>query len=266
VITSEPDAETLLSAAKNALSERGDRFAVGCSLGSTQILAGITLEEALRVADQRLYTDKRSSRRHDDGQAHDVLLSVLAERSDMLATHVSNVGRLAAAVAHQLSLTDDEVALVRLTAELHDIGKTAIPDAILNKPGPLDDNEWAFIRRHTMIGERILAAAPALDRIATLVRATHERFDGTGYPDRLNQDEIPLTARIVAVVDAYDAMTSTRPYRATLTPDEAIAELRRCAGTQFDPTVTDAFITVCRQLADQVTATMPADNHAPLAA
>jgi len=251
VITAEPDAERILTEAQTALTERGDGFAIGCSLGSTLVVAGVTLEQALHVADQRLYSSKRSSRRGEDAQAHDVLLRVLAEGSKTLAAHVSNVGRLAAAVAHQLCLSDDEVTLTRIAAELHDIGKTAIPDAILNKPGPLDEEEWAFIRRHTLIGERILAAAPALARIAPIVRATHERVDGTGYPDRLGQDEIPLTARIVAVVDAYDAMTSDRPYRQPLTSDQAIAELLRCAGSQFDPIVVDAFITVHRPAADQ---------------
>ena len=264
VISVDADAEGLLRAAKTALSERGDGFAIGCSLGSTQILAGITLEQALHVADQRLYTSKRSSRRSDDGQAHDVLLRVLAEGSETLAEHVSNVGQLAAAVAHQLRLSDDEVTLTRITAELHDIGKTAIPDAILNKRGPLEDEEWSFVRRHTLIGERILAAAPALARIAPLVRATHERVDGTGYPDRLSQYEIPLSARIVAVVDAYDAMTSKRPYREPLTSEQAIAELRRCAGSQFDRSVTDAFIAVYEQARTKARA--PVEHQTSIAA
>src|ERR1700680_529840 len=100
------------------------------------------------------------------------------------------------------------------------------------------------MRRHPLIGERTLAAAPALSQVAPLVRSTHERADGAGYPDGLRADEIPLSSRIVAVVDAYDAMTSKRPYSLPLTPSEAIDELRRCAGTQFDPSVTRAFITV----------------------
>jgi HD-GYP domain-containing protein (c-di-GMP phosphodiesterase class II) len=206
-----------------------------------------TLEQALGQADQRLYNNKRSSRTRESGEAHDVLLRVLAENSASLATHLSNVGRLAEAVARQLGLSDDEVTLTRLTAELHDIGKTAIPDAILDKPGTLDADEWEFMRRHTLIGERILAAAPALARIAPLVRATHERADGAGYPDGLRAEEIPLSSRVVAVVDAYDAMTSKRAYSLPLTPNEAIDELRRCAGTQFDTTVTEAFIAVWQE-------------------
>jgi HD-GYP domain-containing protein (c-di-GMP phosphodiesterase class II) len=125
---------------------------------------------------------------------------------------------------------------------LHDVGKVAIPDAILDKPGPLDDEEWVFMRRHTVIGERIVAAAPALSPVAKLVRASHERWDGTGYPDAIGGQDIPLGARIIAVCDAYDAMVSDRPYRRGRGAADATAELRRCAGTQFDPAVVEAFV------------------------
>ena len=143
----------------------------------------------------------------------------------------------------------EEVERIRHAGELHDAGKVAIPEAILAKPGPLSEDEWAFVRRHPLIGERIVRSAPSLSRVAELVRSTHERFDGQGYPDRLRADAIPLGARIVSVCDAYDAMTSDRPYQRALGPDEALAELRRCAGTQFDPAVVEAF---CRVNAMQV--------------
>lgn len=129
-----------------------------------------------------------------------------------------------------------------LTAELHDVGKLAIPDSILAKPGPLTEEEWTFVHRHTLIGERILASAPALSRVAALVRATHERVDGFGYPDGLCGDEIPLVSRIVAACDAFHAMTEERPYRRALAPDDAEEELRRCAGTQFDLSVVEALV------------------------
>ena len=116
-----------------------------------------------------------------------------------------------------------------------------MPDSILNKNGPLDDAEWGAIRQHTIVGDRILSAAPALEPVAKLVRASHERYDGRGYPDRLAGDEIPLGARIVAVCDAYHAMTSDRPYRKAMPMRTAITELRRCAGLQFDPDVVKAF-------------------------
>jgi diguanylate cyclase (GGDEF)-like protein len=254
VIARGTDVETTLAKAQSALSEQSEGFAVTCSVGSVVIVANeTTLEQALGQADQRLYNNKRSSRTREGGEAHDVLLQVLAENSASLATHLSNVGRLAEAVARRLGLSDAEVTLTRLTAELHDIGKTAIPDTILDKPGALDAGEWEFMRRHTLISERILAAAPALAQVAPLVRATHERADGAGYPDGLHAHEIPLSSRIVAVVDAYDAMTSKRPYSLPLTPNEAIAELRRCTGSQFDPIVAKAFIAVWQESAEDTT-------------
>ena len=129
-----------------------------------------------------------------------------------------------------------------IAAELHDVGKIAIPRSILAKPGPLDEEEWTFMRRHTLIGERIVQSAPALVGIAALIRSSHERWDGTGYPDRLAGDEIPLGAQIVFVCDAYAAMTSGRCYQAAMSPAEAHAELRRHAGSQFAPAVVEAFL------------------------
>jgi HD-GYP domain-containing protein (c-di-GMP phosphodiesterase class II) len=130
-------------------------------------------------------------------------------------------------------------------AELHDVGKMAVPDEILNKPGPLDRVEMGFIRQHTIVGERILAAAPSLSPVARIVRASHERWDGSGYPDGLKGEAIPLAARIVAACDAYYAMTSDRPYQAAVPRVDALAELRRCAGTHFDPAVVEA---VCAEV------------------
>ena len=151
------------------------------------------------------------------------------------------MGGLAAAVARRMRLPGEDLDVVCRAAELHDVGKMAVPDAILSKTGPLDEQEWAFMRRHTIIGERILGAAPALAPVARLVRSSHERWDGKGYPDRLRGEEIPLGSRIVAVCDAYDAMVTHRPYREPIAPADALEELRRCAGAQFDPAVVEAF-------------------------
>jgi two-component system, cell cycle response regulator len=154
---------------------------------------------------------------------------------------------LAEAVARQLDLSPHLLEQVRQAAQLHDIGKIAIPDAILEKPGPLSVQEWTFIRRHTIIGERILNAAPALAEVARLVRSSHESYDGTGYPDALVGEGIPIGSRIVSVCDAFDAMTSDRPYRLAMTTHDAIAELRRCSGVQFDPKVVAALEIVLSQ-------------------
>jgi diguanylate cyclase (GGDEF)-like protein len=260
VIATGDDPERTLLVATEALSEHGELFDVSCSRGSITLAQDeMTFEQALQQADQRLYANKRSFRSREGREAHKVLLRVLAESSLPLATHLSNAGRLAEAVARRLGLPEDDVRLTRLAAELHDIGKTAIPNAILDKPGPLDDEEWAFMRRHTIIGERILAAAPALSAIAPVVRSSHERPDGTGYPDGLLADMIPLSSRIVAVVDAYDAMASDRPYAPAITPREAIDELHRCAGSQFDASVVEAFAAVWRDIIDGRPARRPTD-------
>jgi two-component system cell cycle response regulator len=174
-----------------------------------------------------------------------VLLRLLAERSSELGQHTSDVSVLAARTARTLGLHPDQIEAIRLAAELHDVGKAAIPDAILNKPGPLTDDEWEFIRRHTVIGERIVRAAPSLAHTAELVRSHHERHDGTGYPDALAGDEIPIGARVIAVSDSFDAMTTDRPYRRRLTFAEVVADLRRNAGRQFSPPV---ILALCRAL------------------
>jgi HD-GYP domain-containing protein (c-di-GMP phosphodiesterase class II) len=180
-------------------------------------------------------------------QTRDVLLGLLREGQPQLHDHLCEVGRLAALIGQRLGMNAEQLDEVRRAAELHDLGKTAIPAPILNKPGPLNDEEWAFMRRHTIVGERILSAAPALTPVAALVRASHERWDGDGYPDGLAGEAIPLGARIVFVCDAFVAMTSDRPYSPARSPEEAIEELRRTAGTQFDPRVVEAFIDVWDQ-------------------
>ena len=164
-----------------------------------------------------------------------------------LATHHQAVGRLAEAVARELGLPEPEIRLAKLTAEFHDIGKSEIPDAILDKRGALTANEWEAMERHTLIGEQILSVAPGLRSIAPLVRSTHERVDGNGYPDGLRGDGIPLSSRIVAVVDAYDAITTGRPYRGRRGSAQAIDELRRCSGSQFDPDAVAALVAVCER-------------------
>jgi diguanylate cyclase (GGDEF)-like protein len=234
----------LLKAAQAALSESGKGFKVGCSLGSTRVLAGISLEQALHVADQLLYANKRSARPDLMTEVKDVLLQVLAEQSDSLVDHLGQVAGLVWSTAVHLGLPPEQVEQARLAAELHDIGKAAIPGSILNKPGPLDRQERLFMQRHSTIGERIVAASATLKPIAPIVRSAHERADGTGYPDGLHLEQIPISSRIIAVVDAFDAMTSDRPYQLAMPSEEALEELHRNAGSQFDPAVVDAFTKV----------------------
>src|SRR3954451_22633313 len=251
-----------LDRGRRALGELGDGFEISAAHGCVLVPEeaggrGTALGIAERppgepgapappraIPSPRMRPEKPPARRSADEQSRDVLLKALEEHHPDLGAHVHDVGLLAAAVASEIGLDARALQHVRHAAELHDIGKVAVPSSILDKPGKLDPEEWEFIARHTIIGERILGAADALRPVATLVRASHERYDGTGYPDGLRGEDIPLGARIVCVCDAYDAMTSDRPYQRALSPDDALAELRRCAGTQFDPVVVDAFCRV----------------------
>ncbi len=237
-------AERLLAAAASALSDRGDGWSIDCSYGAAWVPSdATTANDALMTADRRMYANK-ATRSSASRQITDVLLQVLTEQDKSLDAHVSHVAELATQLATALGLPDHEAQRVTLAATLHDVGKTAIPAAILNKPGPLDEHEREFVHRHTLVGERIVLAAPALAHTAALIRSSHERIDGTGYPDGLGNEQIPIGSRIIAVCDAYDAMTSHRPYRHTKTPEAARAELAHCAGTQFDPQVVHTFCTI----------------------
>ena len=165
----------------------------------------------------------------------------MTEKAPTLRDDMRRVAQFSIVVGARLGVTGHALEQLRIAAELHDIGKIAIPDVILAKPGALSADEWWFVRRHTVVGQRILGGSPELREVAGLVRSTHERWDGAGYGDGLVGPSIPLPARIIAVCDAYVAMTSDRPYRPAMSPPEALAELRRCSGTQFDPEVVRAF-------------------------
>jgi two-component system, cell cycle response regulator len=179
-----------------------------------------------------------------------VLLEVLSEYSHGMVHDYVRVAQLAAETARRFELSDEEVANIELAARLHDIGKIAIPDAILQKPGSLDNREWALMCQHTEIGARIIGADPELTDVAVLVRSHHERYDGRGYPDRLAGERIPLGASIIAVCTAFVAMMRKRPYIDAITVVEALAELSRCAGSQFHPEVVEVFHEVFRDLFD----------------
>jgi two-component system cell cycle response regulator len=248
-----------VAAGAAALSERGEGFVVTCSCGTAELPTDATnRDSALQLADQRMYADKDSRRPSAGGEVEAVLLRILNQRAPDLGEHVNAVKNLAVAVGEKLELPPGELATLGRASELHDIGKIAIPDALLTKPGPLDESEWEFMRQHTILGERIVAAAPSLATVGRLIRCSHERWDGRGYPDALAGEEIPLAARIIFACDAYDAITTERPYSPARDPDAALTELRECAGSQFDPNVVGALEDVVRSTpADELLASQP---------
>jgi putative nucleotidyltransferase with HDIG domain len=174
-----------------------------------------------------------------------LLGEVISDDDAYTGEHSYGVIALALQIADELGLDEEERRLVEFGALLHDVGKIAVPKEIINKPGPLDDDEWAIMRTHTIAGQEMLdKVGGSMTDVGVIVRASHERWDGGGYPDGTAGQEIPLAARVVAVADTFSAITTTRSYRRAQTPEAAAEEVRRCSGTQFDPAVVDALTRV----------------------
>ena len=172
------------------------------------------------------------------------LLRLQAKKSRGTAAHAARCAQYANALAEQLRLPSDEIEAIRVAALLHDLGKVEIPDSILQKPGPLTEKEWQLMRQHPVLSHRALAQLGGFSDVLPLVRHHHERFDGSGYPDGLSGEEIPSGSRLILVIDAFDAMTSNRPYRQAMSVADAAKELVRCSGSQFDPRVVRAFLLI----------------------
>jgi len=259
-----------------------------CSIGLACYPADATdRDQLIALADGALYTAKRLGRNkvcsaigsrplppmpvlapsdgHGTGVGRDAtalagtigaLVSLVAARDQYTGQHTQDVGGLAHRVALARGMAAPEARMIGLAGRLHDIGKVALPDAVLQKAGPLSAEEWKVVRTHPAVGAAILDAIPALRPVAPLVRGHHERWDGTGYPDRLAGETIPLGARVLAVVDAFEAITTERPYQPARPVGWALAELWRSQGTQFDPMVVDA-------LGEVLAADPPTPRHTP---
>jgi diguanylate cyclase (GGDEF)-like protein len=247
--------------------EHGGRVSISAGI-ATYPQHGVERAELVRVADSALYLAKEHGKNRVRVYRPDLLelaeLRRLAEGPDRAArlraaaslahavdardaytgSHSYMVGELAARVAKHMGLEAEQIELTRLAGSLHDLGKLAIPEEILRKPGPL--NEAERLERHPQIGFRMLDSL-GVEPVATWVLHHHERWDGDGYPDRLGGERIPLGSRILLVADAYDAMTTDRVYRSRFSHERAIAELERCAGTQFDPEVVEAFVAMMKK-------------------
>jgi diguanylate cyclase (GGDEF)-like protein len=226
---------------RTSLSSRGEGFSITASGGSV-LLPNETQdpEKAMQWADARMYADKNTGRLSAGDQTRNVALNMLAAHESGLFQHSSRVAELASEVGKRMGMGPEALDELVRAAELHDVGKVAIPFSILEKPAALNDEEWQMIRRHPMVGANILSSAPALAGASSIVRSAHERYDGDGYPDGLSAEEIPLASRIIFACDAFDAMTSERAYRKARSEHEALEEIIRCAGTQFDPAVAAA--------------------------
>jgi two-component system, cell cycle response regulator len=231
----------VILAVTDSLRDQDADPAIGRSYGEVAIPDETAdAEVAFQLAGQRLEAHRQRQHRSARRQAHAVLMAALSARRPELRDHLRTVAYRAISLARRLGMGIAEIDDVALAAELQDVGLLAVPEAVLEKEGPLSEAEAAMVHSHTADGERIIAAAPGLVSVASLVRSSAERYDGSGYPDGLAGEAIPLGARIIAVAVAFAALTAQRPYRPALSPSETLAELRRCSGSQFDPRVVEA--------------------------
>src|SRR3954463_10824127 len=238
---------------------RGERID---DLREQALAAAEGLSEGEQALVEVLREIEREKERAADGYRAVVrsLAAAIEARDGYTGGHSDAVQRLSTAVARRLGLDRAATDEIRTVALLHDVGKIGIPDHVLHNPDPLTREEWAVMRQHPVIGERILEPLPGLSDVARAVRHEHERWDGTGYPDGLSGEDIPLSARVVLACDAFHALVSDRPYRSALPRDDALRELEFCAGTQFDPAVIEALVACVREPGTGDAATGPADD------
>jgi diguanylate cyclase (GGDEF) domain len=226
-------------------SQDNDKNNVSISLGyACKERVTESMNETLNVAEDFMYRHKLLESRSYRSSVISSLKKMLFEKSFETEEHAMRLTGLCAETGQLLGLSQSELNDLELFSMLHDIGKIGVKDQILLKPGKLTDEEWIEMRKHSDIGYRIAQSAPELSHIADYILCHHEHYDGTGYPQGLKGEQIPLLSRILAVADTYDAMVNDRYYRKALSSEAAIAELKKCSGTQFDPRVVDAFLKI----------------------
>lgn len=247
--TDELEAAEICVHIRSVISSLSDNLvAPSISLGyAAKVSQQTNLRQVLTIAEDRMFRRKLLENKSMRSAIMGSLQETLFRKSSETEEHGRRIAELCHRMSHILGLSRSQHDELRLLGVLHDIGKIGIQDSILQKPGALTEAEWIEMKKHPEIGCRIAQSVHELAPIADYILSHHERWDGTGYPQGLKGEAIPLLARLLAVADAYDAMTQPRPYRAALSHAEAVTEIVRCAGTQFDPRIVDAFLQVIEE-------------------
>jgi diguanylate cyclase (GGDEF)-like protein len=248
VVTPTSETANLRVAAGDALFEIGEGFMIRCAQGSVSIPGQATdVSEGLKLADQEVQAERATLRSQG---VDDLSITSPALSAARVAPSPYDVADLSVSVGQCLGMGGDELDHLECAAALRDVGMMSVPDAVVHAPGRLTDEDWRFVQLHTLVGERLLRSNFGMDGVAGVVRSSHERWDGGGYPDGKVGEDIPLASRIVFVCSAFQDMTTQRSHRPALTAQQALRELERCAGTQFDPAVVAAFVGAFSDRAD----------------
>lgn len=243
--TDENLARKLADKAKTRIEiEQINHMAVSVSYGVSCKTNGDELDDIINVAETDLYKNKLFESNSHRNESIKTILNTLKTKDVYSEEHSNRVSDICTQIGRKLGMTKQDLNLLTMMSNLHDIGKISIDSKILNKPGKLTDDEWKIMKRHPETGYRILSSLPEYGEIAEDILSHHERYDGQGYPRGLKGEDIPIRARIISIADAYDAMTSDRPYRNKMTHDQAIEELLANKGTQFDPKLIDVFMSI----------------------
>jgi diguanylate cyclase (GGDEF)-like protein/PAS domain S-box-containing protein len=221
------------------------KIQLSISIGlATKIMPEENIEEIIRESENNMYKNKLIEKASNTSSIISALEKTLFEKSNETMEHALRIKNLAIKLGKSIKLHPNQLDELSLLATLHDIGKVAIPSSVLLKKSKLNEKDWAAIKRHPEIGFNIAASSPQIVHVAKYILACHENWDGSGYPQNLSGESIPIVSRIIFITDAYDVMISKRTYKKAMSKDEAIKELRRCAGTQFDPMLVDKFIAI----------------------